>query len=492
MASEQALVSTGNEQLDHVLGGGLPRNAMYLLQGVPGSGKTTLALQFLLEAARRGERTLYVTLSETREEIERVAASHGWDLGPLGMLELSAMKHLAEPAARQSMFHAAEVELHEVTAPILAEVDRLQASAVVVDSLSEIRLLSGELLRFRRQILALKQFFAARRATVLLLDDRTGDPGGSLLESLAHGVISLEKESPLYGRTRRRLSIEKLRGASFREGYHDFRIETGRLAVFPRLVSGEHRGRVVMEPLPSGVPELDALLGGGPDRGTSTLFMGPAGVGKSTLTAQYCVAAAARGERSAMFIFDESIDSVLARAASLRLPLREHVDAGRIVLRAVNPAELTAGEFSHAVREAVTKSSARVVVVDSLNGFLDSVPDEQFLTLHLRELLTYLNQQGVATFTVLTQHGLVADAARSPVDVSYLADNVVLLRYFEARGRIRQAISVFKKRSGVHERTVRELALGEGGVRLGPPLDGFHGLLGGVLPYTGPSEPLLR
>jgi circadian clock protein KaiC len=489
MSKEPDLASTGNEELDHVLRGGLPRNAMYLLQGVPGSGKTTLALQFLLEAARRGDRTLYVTLSETRDEIDRVARSHGWSLEPLGLLELSAMKHLAQSTARQTMFHSAEVELHEVTAPILAEVDRLKASAVVIDSLSEIRLLSGELLRFRRQILSLKQFFAERRCTVLLLDDRTGEASGAgLLESLAHGVITLEKESPRYGRTRRRLSIDKLRGVAFREGYHDVRIETGGLRVFPRLVAGEHAGKVVLEPLRSGVEGIDELLGGGPDRGTSTLFMGPAGVGKSSLTLQYCVAAAERGERAALFLFDESIDTLLARAASLGMPVRPHLDAGRIAVRPVNPAELTAGEFSHAVREAIT-GGARVVVIDSLNGFMESVPDEQFLTLHLRELLTYLNGQGVATLTVLTQHGLVPDASRSTVDVSHLADNVVLLRYFEAQGRVRQAISVFKRRSGRHERTIREFIMSDRGLAVGPPLAEFEGVLTGAPYQRGTRSP---
>ncbi|HET7825796.1 MAG TPA: ATPase domain-containing protein [Anaeromyxobacter sp.] len=490
MSRNPDLASTGNEELDHVLRGGLPRNAMYLLQGVPGSGKTTLALQFLLEAARQGERTLYVTLSETRDEINRVARSHGWSLDPLGILELSAMRQLAEPTARQTLFHSAEVELHEVTSPILAEIDRLQASAVVIDSLSEIRLLSGELLRFRRQILALKQFFAERRCTVLLLDDRTGEASGAgLLESLAHGVITLEKESPRYGRTRRRLSIDKLRGVPFREGYHDVRIETGGVRVFPRLVAGEHTGRVVLEPLRSGVAGVDELLGGGPDRGTSTLFLGPSGVGKSSLTMQYCVAAAERGERAALFLFDEGLDTALARAASLGMPLKPHLDAGLIAVRVVNPAELTAGEFSHAVREAVTVGEARVVVIDSLNGFTDSVPDEQFLTLHLRELLTYLNSQGVATLTVLTQHGLMPDAARTTVDVSYLADNVVVLRYFEAQGRLRQAISVFKKRSGRHERTIREFTMSDHGLVVGAPLTEFAGVLSGMPSQVGTRGP---
>jgi circadian clock protein KaiC len=492
MPGDPELASTGNEQLDHVLRGGLPRNAMYLLQGVPGSGKTTLALQFLLEAARNREKTLYITLSESRREIERVARSHRWSLEPLQILELSAMRSLTEPSAGQTMFHSAEVDLQEVTTPILEAVERLKPSSVVIDSLSEIRLLSGELLRFRRHILALKQFFAERECTVLLLDDRTSDPGGTLLESLAHGVVTLEKESPKYGRTRRRLSIDKLRGVPFQEGYHDFRIETGQLVVFPRLVAGEHQSRVPLEPLPSGIEALDALLGGGPDRGTSTLFMGPAGVGKSSVTSQYCAAAAARGERAAMFLFDESLDTLLARSASLGLSVKEHVDGGRILVRAVNPAELTAGEFSHAVREAVVRHEARVVVIDSLNGFLDSVPGEQFLTMHLRELLTYLSQHGVATLSVLAQHGLVGDGSHPSLDVSYLADNVILLRYFEAHGRVRQAISVFKKRSGRHERTIREFGLGADGITVGAPLERFHGVLTGTPTYEGEGESLLK
>jgi circadian clock protein KaiC len=492
MPKASELVSTGNEQLDHVLRGGLPRNAMYLIQGVPGSGKTTLALQFLLEAARAGERSLYVTLSETRDEIDRVARSHGWTLEPIDILELSAMKSLGALGAEQTMFHPAEVELQEVTAPILAAVDRLKPSSVVIDSLSEIRLLSGELLRFRRQILALKQFFSERRCTVLLLDDRTSDPGGSLLESLAHGVVTLEKESPRYGRTRRRLSIDKLRGVAFREGYHDFRIETGRFAVFPRLVAGEHPERVALEPLPSGIAALDALLGGGIDRGTSTLLMGPAGVGKTSVAAQYCAAAAVRGERSAMFLFDESLETLLARSAALGVPLKQHVDTGRIIVRQVNPAELTAGEFSHEVRDAVMRGGARVVVVDSLNGYMDSMPDEQFLTMHLRELLTYLNHQGVGTLTVAAQHGLVGGAMHPSVDVSYLADNVILMRYFEVRGRVRQAISIYKKRSGQHERTIRELGLGSDGITVGPPLEGLNGLLTDAPTYDGEGALLSR
>jgi circadian clock protein KaiC len=483
MPRDPALASSGNERLDDILKGGFPRNAMYLLQGVPGSGKTTLALQFLLEAARNGERVLYVTLSETRAEIEGVARSHGWDLAPLALFELSSIRRSGIAAGAQTMFHPADVELDEVTRPILEEVDRIHPSGVVIDSLSEFRLLSGDLLRFRRQILALKQFFAERRCTVLLLDDLTADVGGNLLASLAHGVLTLEKESPRYGRTRRRLTIEKLRGVPFREGFHDFRIETGRFEVFPRLVAGEHLERSPLEPLPSGIEALDRLLGGGPDRGTSTLVMGPAGVGKSTVVTQYCVAAAERGERAALFVFDETVSTLLARSESLGIPLARHLRTGGVVVRQIDPAELTPGELSHAVREAVTRDGTRVVGIDSLNGYMDSIPDEQYLAMHLRELLTYLNHRGVATFAILGQHGIVGDAARPGLDVSYLADNVLLLRYFEALGEISQAISVFKKRSGPHERTIREFALGAGGIRVGEPLQQFQGILTG-LPRT--------
>lgn len=486
------LVTTGDEGLDYILRGGLPRNAMYLLQGVPGSGKTTLALQFLLAGAALGESGLYVTLSETRAEIDRVAHSHGWSLDPLAIFELSAFQEMMEATSGQSMFHPAEVELAEVTRPILDEVDRLKPAHVVIDSLSEIRLLSGELLRFRRQVLALKQFFAERQCTVLLLDDRTADLGGTLLESLAHGVITLERDSPSYGRTRRRVSVDKLRGVPMREGYHDFRVKTGGAVVFPRLVAAEHSERAPLEPLPSGIPELDRLFKGGPDRSTNTLLIGPSGVGKSTVATQYAIAAAARGEHAALFLFDETIDTVCARAQTLGMPLLEHLESGRISIRQLDPAELTAGEFSHAVRQTVTEDGARVVVVDSLNGFMDSVPDERFISMHLRELLTYLNHRGVATLTVLAQHGLLGAASiEHGVDVSYLADNVILFRYFEALGEVRQAISVMKKRSGPHEKTIREFMLGPEGIQIGEPIREFHGVLSGNPTYIGANTEIL-
>lgn len=487
MATE--LATMGDEGLDYVLRGGLPRDAMYLLQGQPGSGKTTLALQFLLAGAKQGDKGLYVTLSETREEITRVANSHNWSLDSLELFELSSFQELLESTAGQSMFHPAEVELAEVTKPILDEVDRLKPTLVVIDSLSEIRLLSGELLRFRRQVLALKQFFAKRHCTVILLDDRTADMGSALLESLAHGVISLERESPSYGRSHRTLSVDKLRGVPMREGFHDFRILTGGAVTYPRLVAAEHTERVVLSPLPSGIDELDNLLGGGTDRGTNTLLLGPSGAGKSTVAVQYAVAAAARGEKAAIFLFDETVDTLCARAESLGMALEEPMKSGLITVRQLDPAELTAGEFSYAVRKSVTEEGARVVVLDSLNGFMDSVPEERFISMHLRELLTYLNHKGVATLTVLAQHGLLgATAPGKTVDVSYLADNVILFRYFEARGEVHRAISVMKKRSGPHERTIREFMLSEEGITIGAPIREFQGVLSGNPTFVGTTS----
>ena len=412
----------------------------------------------------------------------------------LNSYELSSFQELLESTAGQSMFHPAEVELAEVTRPILDEVDRLKPSLAVIDSLSEIRLLSGDLLRFRRQVLALKQFFAARQCTVLLLDDLTADSGSTLLESLAHGVITLKREAPSYGRTQRRISVDKLRGVAMREGYHDFRLIKGGAVTFPRLVAADHPGGAELTPLPSGIGALDQLLHGGPDRGTNTLILGPSGTGKSTVATQYAIAAAERGEHAAIFLFDETYDTVCARAASLGMPLVRHLDAGLITIRQLDPAELTAGEFSHTVRQTVQQDKVRVVVLDSLNGFMDSVPDERFISMHLRELLTFLNHGGVATMTILAQHGLLGQAlVGNTVDVSYLADNVILFRYFEAMGEIRRAISIMKKRSGPHERTIREFSLSGDGIKIGEPIREFHGVLSGTPTFVGTTaEPLFE
>jgi len=468
-------IPTGVEGLDDVLGGGLPRNRIHLVEGDPGTGKTTLALQFLLEGVRLGEPGLYVTLSETKDELIAVAHSHGWSLDALTICELTVPEETLKPESQYTLFHPSEVELGETTKSVLDEVERVQPVRLVFDSLSEMRLLARDPLRFRRQILALKQFFIGRQCTVVLLDDRASE-----VSSLATAVILLEHLAPVYGAERRRLRVQKVRGTKFRGGYHDFIIRTGGLQIFPRLVAAEHRHTLTPRPLSSGIPQFDALLGGGLDRGTSTLLMGPAGAGKSSLASQYASAAADRGERAAMFFFDESRAVFLVRADGLGMSLRRHVDAGRITLRQVDPAELSPGEFVSAVREVVEREAPSVVVIDSLNGYLNAMPEEQFLTLQLHELLAYLAHHDIVTIFVVAQHGLVGTGMQTVIDVSYLADTVVIFRYFEADATVRQAVSVLKKRTGHHERTIRELLLAPGTITVGDPLHRFEGVLTGV------------
>jgi circadian clock protein KaiC len=470
-----------------VLTGGLPTNRMYLVEGDPGSGKTTLGLQFLREGIQRGESVLYVTLSETRSELVAVAASHGWDLDQMAIYELSAAdKAGLSPDDQYTFFHPAEVELGETTKAVMAELDRVNPSRVVFDSLSEMRLLAREPLRYRRQILGLKQFFVGRNCTVLLLDDRTSQDGDLQLQSLAHGVIALEQLAPEYGAERRRIRIVKLRGVRFQGGFHDCVIATGGLRVFPRLVAAESRIAATHETASTGLAELDQLTGGGLDRGTSTLFMGPAGAGKSAISTHIAVTAAARGERVTMYLFDEGVDTFRRRAAGLGSNVDPHTESGHLTLVQVDPAELSPGEFADRIRSAVERDGVSMVVVDSLNGYLNSMPEERFLLAQLHELFMFLRQRGVLTISVVAQHGLVG-AMQTPIDLSYLADNVILLRFFEAGGMVRQAISVLKKRSGIHERTIRELRLEPGRVSVGEPLTQFHGVLTGVPIYTGAS-----
>jgi len=477
---EKKIAATGIEGLDHILLGGFPRNHVYLLQGDPGVGKTTLGLQFLLEGVRNGETSLYITLSETKSELEAVAQSHHWDISGVHVYEeLVGEESLDDDET--TVFYPAEVELGQTVKALLNEVDRLKPDRVVLDSLSEIRLLAQSSLRYRKQILALKQFFAGRNVTVLFLDDRTSDVSDMQLQSVPHGVVELERYTPLYGAARRRLQIVKMRGLNFRDGYHDFNILTGGIVVYPRMIAAEHRRIVPFEQVPSGLAVLDGMLGGGVDRGTSTLIMGPAGSGKSALSTQYAVAAAQRGEKATMFLFEESLSSLFNRSASLGMPLHEMVDAGRVDVQQVDPAQLQPGEFAHLVRQAVEVNKTRVITIDSLNGYLNAVPEERFLLLHLHELLSYLGQNGVATILVFAQHGLIGTAMASPVDVSYLADCVILMRYFEARGEIRKAISVVKKRSGVHETAIRDFILNSGkGIEVGGRLDQFRGVLSGI------------
>jgi len=478
-ASRQ-IVPTGVRGLDDILGGGLTARRLYLIEGVPGSGKTTLAMQCLMAGAARGERVLYVTLSETGEELRSVAVSHGWDLSGIVIHELMPSELDLEPELQNTMYHPSEVELGETTKRILREVEAAKTSLVVFDSLSEFRLLAGSPLRYRRQILALKQFFATRACTVLLLDDMTASDRDLQVQSIAHGVIVLEQMNPEYGAERRRLRIAKMRGVRFHGGYHDYVIRKGGLDVFPRLVAAEHRHALDRAMLPSGVTELDRLLGGGIEAGTSTLIVGAAGTGKSTLAAQFAAAAGSRGEHAAMFIFDESPETLLSRCRQLNVPLPQCVEQGSITLKQIDPAELTPGEFTHTIRQAVEQNGAKIVVIDSLNGYLNAMPEERFLTIQLHELLMYLGQKGVATILISAHQGLVGSAMTSPVDTSYLADAVVLLRYFETRGEVCQAISVMKKRGGEHERTIREFRLEGGRIRVGNALREFRGILTGV------------
>jgi circadian clock protein KaiC len=479
-------VATGIAGVDDILGGGLPPNRLYLIQGDPGTGKTTLALQYLLEGRRAGESVLYITLSETEEELRAVADSHGWDLDGVHLYELTAAEQNKTTDAN-TLFHPSEIELTETTEGLLAQVEKVQPTRVVLDSLSELRLLAQNSLRYRRQILALKQYFAGKRCSVLLLDDRTSDAGDLQVQSLAHGVIALEHRAPEFGTDRRRIRIVKMRGVRFRGGFHDYVIRRGGLDVYPRLIAAEHRSGFDHGVVLSGLKELDTLLGGGVARGMSMLLMGPAGSGKSTLAMQYMAAAAERGEHCSVFMFDEAMETLLMRADSMNMKIREHVKSGKIHLRQVDPAELPPGELAQHIRTAVERDGASIIVIDSLNGYLNAMPDERFLTIQLHELLMYLSQKGVLTLLVVAQHGVMG-RMDSPIDVSYLSDAVLLLRYFEAAGAVRQAISVLKNRSGKHERTIREFKLGQGGVSLGEPLVNFHGVLTGVPTYTGPAD----
>ena len=481
-----SFVQMGINGLDNILGGGLAANRLYLVEGDPGTGKTTLGLQFLLEGVRNGEPAVYVSLSETKDELETVARSHGWSLDGLTVTELAPSEESLASEAENTMFHPAEIELGETTKTVLSDVERVKPRRVVFDSLSEMRLLAQNSLRYRRQILALKQYFVGRNCTVMLLDDRTSDVTDLQLQSLAHGVVSLERRSPEYGVMQRRLQIVKMRGKPFRPGYHDYTIVKGGLDVFPRLVAAEHHDDFAPEQVKSGLPGLDALVCGGLDRGTSTLLMGPAGSGKSTLATQYAVNAARGGQRAAFFLFDEGRTTLLARSAALGLDLREHLKSGRVGIRQVDPGAISAGEFIHLVRQEVDNEGAKIIVIDSLNGYLNAMPEARFLAIQLHELLVYLGQRGVTTLLVVAQHGLVGPM-QTPVDASYLADSVILLRFFEAEGRVRQAISVLKKRSGPHERTIRELEFRAGGIHIGEPLATFHGILTGVPSQSGNS-----
>jgi len=494
MSNDNRRIPTGNAGLDLVLRGGLPAHRLFLVEGMPGSGKTTLALQFLLNGVAAGERVLYVTLSETSEELELVASSHGWSLEGIDLFELASAEDVLGVGRDQSILHSWEMELGSTIQLIRDEVARVKPRRIVFDSLSEMRLLAQDPLRYRRQLLFLKQYFSRLDTTVLLVDDMTGSDGArdNHLHSLCHGVITLERLTLDFGAARRRMQVQKMRGVDFVAGYHDMLIRKGGIDIFPRLIAAEHHSPFVGDPMPSGIDALDALLDGGPARGTSTLVTGPAGSGKTTLSLQYAAAACKRGEHCVIYEFDERIGTLISRAKAFGIDLQAHLDAGTLIIRQIDPAEIAPGQFSAMVREEVEVRNARVVLIDSLNGYVAAMPQEQQLILQLHELLSYLNQAGVMTFLINPQQGFFGTMSTNGLNVSYIADIVILLRFFESEGRIRKAISIVKNRGGAHEDAIRELRIDAQGVRIGEPLADFRGVLTGTPAYVGSKTPLME
>ncbi|GAB2178619.1 ATPase domain-containing protein [Dongia sp. agr-C8] len=492
MVGAKQKAGTGIEGLDEILAGGFSAGNVFLVEGEPGSGKTTIALQFLIDGAAKGEKSLYVTLSESEAELRLSALSHGWTLDPrIEIFELLPPENLLDENQQQSLLYSSDLELGETTKQIFQAVERIQPKRVVIDSLSEIRLLAQSSLRYRRQILALKHYFTRQGATVLLLDDLTSEASDKTVHSVAHGVIRLQELAPDYGAERRRLRVLKYRGQRYRGGYHDFTIATGGLKVFPRLVAAEHRSALKRTVLSTGLKEFDALLGGGVDSGSSTLILGPAGTGKSLIAITFALAAIRRGEKAALFVFDEELGLLFDRMKGLDIDLNALQESGQLLVAQIDAAELSPGEFAHRVGGTINAHGIKTVVIDSLNGYQAAMPEENSLVLHIHELLQFLNRHGATTFVTVAQHGLVGDM-QAPVDVTYLADTVILLRYFEAGGRVRRAVSVIKKRSGQHESTIREYRISDRGLSMGEPLEGFHGVLRGVPTYAGEPAPLLE
>lgn len=479
-------VSTGVSGLDEVLFGGLLEGQFYLVEGEPGTGKTTLSLQFLLKGAQRGEPVLYISLAESEREIQQVARSHGWSLEGLSIYKYTPPQQCLSPEEQYSVFHPTDVEFYDTTQSILKEVERVRPVRAVIDALSEIRLLAGDALRYRRQILALKRYFANRNCTVLLVDDRTSETHDFQLDSIAHGIVTLKNVPREFGKTRRRMQISKMRGATYIEGYHDYTIKRGGVVIYPRLVAAPRRTAVPAGAAASGIAQLDALWGGGLDRGTASLFIGPAGAGKSSIALAYVVAAARRGEVAAVYLFEELVSSISKRGAAIGIDPQALADTGKILMRKIDPAEISPAEFVEEVRQAVEKG-AKLIVIDSLNGLAQAMPNEESLNTQFHEMLAFLNQRGIVTILVLAQAGILGMGSVSPVELSYLADNILLFRFFEVHGHIRKALSVVKKRSGAHEDTIRELNL-SGGISVGEPLASFRGVLSPVPLYTGDAE----
>ncbi|MEX0939526.1 MAG: ATPase domain-containing protein [Pirellulales bacterium] len=478
MPSSEIYAGSGISGLDEVLGGGFPRGHTYLIHGASGAGKTTLSLQYLIEGARNGENVLYLGTSETEHEIRRIADSHGWSLDGVTLHH-----HVPPPpGGEQTVLHPADMELPQTIETMLSVAEEVKPSRLVIDSLTEIRVLSQNELWYRRQLMTLKHHFADSRCTVLLLDIPSNQ---STLNSIVSGVIELEQTVPLYGPDRRRLRVVKIRGQEFSTGHHDYKICRGGIEAFPRLVAAKHRRRHVEERAGTGLPALDALLKGGLMRGNSTLLLGTSGTAKSLMASHLVVAAAQRGEKSVMYVFDERVQTLFQRSHGVGLPLERYVEEGLIEVRQIDPTEWTTGEFSSAVKRSVEQDGIRMMVIDSLNGYAYAMPDERLLSLHLHELFSYLSQQAVTPVFTMTQHGVVPSSIQQPFDVSYIADTVMLFRHFEFRGEVRKAISVYKMRSGPHEATIRELQIGPDGIRVGEPLRQFHGILTGTPHYTG-------
>jgi circadian clock protein KaiC len=483
--------STGVAGLDQIFGGGLARDRLHLLEGSPGTGKTTIALEFLLAGAEAGEVGIYISLAETEHELRDGARSHGWTIGDnVVICELVPPESVLDPDHHQSLLYSSDLELGETVGRIFDAIERLKPKRVVIDSLSEIRLLAQSSLRYRRQVLALKHYFARHNSTVILLDDLTTETTDRAVHSIAHSVIHLDQLAPIYGGERRRVRVVKCRGQPFRGGYHDFIIDKGGVQIFPRLVAAEHRGGFAGKTHRSGIAELDLLLGGGISAGSSTLILGPAGTGKSLLILHYIAAAVARGERAALFVFDEELGLLITRAKQMGIDIEAMRAANKLFIQQMDAAELSPGEFIHRVRACVDRENIQTVAIDSLNGYQAAMPEEQFLVLHLHELLQYLNRKGAATFLTVAQHGMIGEMTQT-IDVTYVADNVIMLRYFEALGRVRRAMSVVKKRTGPHEDTIREFRIDNKGITLGQPLEEFQGVLRGVPTYVGSRGPLL-
>lgn len=482
---------TGIEGFDEIIGGGLPLHSLYAVQGEPGSGKTTFALQFLLEGVKLGQKVLYITFSETKKELERVADSHGWDLSKLNLIDLSMLEKLLDPDEQNSLFHPSDVELNQVSDLILSSIDEISPERIVFDSISEMRLLAETALKYRRQILSFKQALSERDCTVLFLDDLTVSGQDLQIHSIAHGVLTLTRLNNEYGGERRRLRVMKLRGVDFIGGYHDFEISKGGVIVYPRMISSHHEEVKIEGQLSSDSPELDSLLGGGLDRGTSNLLIGPAGTAKSTLAMKYAISATSNNEKVLFFTFDETIINLCKRNSHLGMDVEGAIAQGNLTVHKVDPAELSPGAFSGIIQNAVKKEGYSVVIIDSLNGYIHSMPQEQFLILQLHELLAFLNNKGIVTILTLAQHGMIG-TMNSPIDLTYLADTVIMTRFFEAQGSIRKAVSVIKKRTGFHESTIREFSLGPGGVIVGPVLKEFEGVLTGIPRFHGNANKILK